>query len=331
MLEATRVRQLVFSDLYLGHATLQDRFCDVPGAPVNPLPASPALRADLDGLIAVCNGTLSTARAPGRCKVRYDGVTYHMTTLMTAGGRVYVLRRIVDVIHSLAELGVPAAYVRRLLGRELSGLFIVAGPARSGKTSTACALVKERLANHGGIAVTGEDLIELPLEGSYGDGVCYQTTTERGDAGFAAAFRKVLAAGAQIVFVDEIRDHETASAVLRASIDGYLIVSTMLADSVAQTMGKLETLAAERIGAVGAKALMADGMAGVLYQQLSRGHKPTLETEVLFLQDAPLTKKLLRSGDYASLGSDIRQQRAAMIAAHAAAPNTAAAKPCSTS
>jgi twitching motility protein PilT len=316
MPEATSVKQLVFSDLYLGHSTLQDRFCDVPGAEANPLPASAALRADLDRLIAVCNGTLACAGAPGRCKVRYDGVTYHMTTLMTAGGRVYVLRRIADVIHTLAELGIPGAYVRHLVGSELSGLFIVAGPARSGKTNTACALVKERLAAHGGVAVTGEDLIELPLEGSYGDGVCYQTTAGRG----AGGFREVLAAGAQIVLVDEIRDQDTASAVLRASRDGCLIVSTMVADSVSQAMGKLENLAAERMGAASAKALIAAGMAGVLHQQLNRGQRQTLETELLFLHDAPLTRKLLRNGEYDLLGSDIKQQMASMIAAHAAVP-----------
>ena len=48
MLDATAVRQLVFSDLYLGHPTLEDRFCDVPGAGANPLRASAALRDDLD-------------------------------------------------------------------------------------------------------------------------------------------------------------------------------------------------------------------------------------------------------------------------------------------
>ncbi len=320
MLEATTVKQLAFSDLYLGHATLEDRFCNVPGADANPLPASASLRDDLDQLIAVCKATLTVSRSSAKCKFCYDGVTYHMTTMQTAGGQVFVLRKIADSIPSLAELGIPSAYLRRLLGKGLSGLFIVAGPAKAGKTTTACALVKERLAAYGGVAVTGEDLIELPLEGSYGDGVCYQTTTERGAAGFDDAFRKLLDSGAQLVLLDEIRDHEAAAAVLRASIDGYLIVSTMLADSVTQAIGKLEALAAERLGAASAKALLADGLAGVLHQHISRGYKNTIETEVLFLKDAPLTRSHLRSGKYELLASDIKQQMASMIAANAAAP-----------
>lgn len=314
MLEATSVKHLVFSDLYLGHPTLEDRLCDVPGAAANPLPASPALREDLQRLTTLCHEAVGGARAPARCKIAYDGVTYHMTTLLTGEGQVFVLRKIADVIHSLAELGVPAAYIRRLLGAGLSGLFIIAGSAKSGKTSTACALVKDRLAAHGGVAITGEDLIELPLEGTYGNGVCYQTVTDSG-----AGLRGILGTGVQIIFLDAIRDEEMASAVLRACTTGCLIVSTMVADSVPQAVAKLEALAAERMGEANAQSLIADGLAGVMHQTLSRGHKITLTTEVLFLRDVPQAREVIRSGKYERLASDMDRQMASMISAHASA------------
>lgn len=317
MLDATAVRQLVFSDLYLGHPTLEDRFCDVPGAPANPLRASAALRGDLDLLIGVCKAALAGPCAPARCRVAHDGVDYHMTTMPTAGGLVFVLRRIAGAIRSLAELGVPNAFIPALLGRGLSGLFLVAGPAKSGKTSTACAIVKERLALHGGVAVTGESPIELPLEGSYGDGVCYQTGTS-GDASFADALRRVLGTGAHIILLDEIRDQESAVAALRGSIDGYLLISTMRADSATQAIGKLESLAAERVGAVHARALMAEGLAGVLHQQLGGGSKMTLEAELLLLKEAPMVRSHLRNGQYDLLAAIARQQMAALIASSAA-------------
>jgi twitching motility protein PilT len=317
MQEAARVKHLVFSDLYLGHPTLQDRLCDVPGAAANPLPASPALREDLQRLTALCRQAQGTQRALVRCKISYDGVTYHMTTLLTGEGQVFILRKVADVIHSLAELGVPAAYVRRLLGGGLSGLFVIAGAAKSGKTSTACALVKDRLAAHGGVAITGEDLIELPLEGSYGNGVCYQTATGGGVSG--TSLRGILGTGAQIIFLDEIRDQESASEVLRASSAGCLIISTMVADSVTQAVAKLEALAAERMGEATAQTLIAEGLAGVMHQTLLRGHKIALTTEVLFLRDVPQAREVLRSGRYELLASDMDRQMASMISAHAAA------------
>ncbi|NHZ91141.1 hypothetical protein F2P45_19275 [Massilia sp. CCM 8733] len=321
MLDATAVRQLVFSDLYLGHPTLEDRFCDVPGASANPLRASAALRGDLDLLIGVCKAALAGPRAPARCKVAHDGVDYHMTTMLTAGGQVFVLRRIAAAIRSLAELGIPNAFIPALLARGLSGLFLVAGPAKSGKTSTACAMVKERLAAHGGVAVTGEALIELPLEGSYGDGVCYQTGTGADNgASCAEALRRVLGSGAHIILLDEIRDQEAAVAALRASIDGYLLISTMRADSATQAIGKLESLAAERLGAEHARALMAEGVAGVLYQQLGTSAKMTLKTDMLLLKDAPSARSHVRNGQYDLLAAIARQQMAALIASNAAHP-----------
>ncbi|MFB9241733.1 Flp pilus assembly complex ATPase component TadA [Massilia antarctica] len=319
MLDVTAVRQLVFSDLYLGHPTLEDRFCDVPGAPANPLCASAALRDDLDLLIGVCKAALAGPRAPARCRVAHDGVDYHMTTMVTAGGQVFVLRKLAGTIRSLAELGIPNAFIPALLGRGLSGLFLVAGAAKSGKTSTACAIVKERLAAHGGVALTGESLIELPLEGSYGDGVCYQTGTGA-DASVAEALRRVLGSGAHIILLDEIRDQESAVAALRASIDGYLLISTMRADSATQAIGKLESLAAERLGAVHARALMADGLAGVLHQQLGASAKITLRTDMLMLKEAPSARSHLRSGQYDLLAAIARQQMAVLIAASAAIP-----------
>ncbi|NHZ94505.1 ATPase, T2SS/T4P/T4SS family [Massilia sp. CCM 8734] len=319
MLDATAVRQLVFSDLYLGHPTLEDRFCDVPGASANPLRASAALRGDLDLLIDVCKAALAGPRAPARCKVAHDGVDYHMTTMLTAGGQVFVLRRIAAAIRSLAELGMPNAFIPALLARGLSGLFLVAGPAKSGKTSTACAMVKERLAAHGGVAVTGEALIELPLEGSYGDGVCYQTGTGA-DSSCAEALRRVLGSGAHIILLDEIRDQEAAVAALRASIDGYLLISTMRADSATQAIGKLESLAAERLGAEHARALMAEGVAGVLCQQLGTSVKTTLKADMLLLKDAPSARSHVRNGQYDLLAGIARQQMAALIASSAAHP-----------
>lgn len=321
MQEAASVKHLVFSDLYLGHPTLHDRFCDVPGAAANPLPAGAALREDLAQLTALCREAAACVRAPLRCKIDYDGVRYHMTTLLTAEGPVFVLRKVADVIHTLAELNVPAAFNRRLLAAGMAGLFIIAGAAKSGKTSTACALVRDRLAAHGGVAITSEELIELPLEGSYGNGVCYQTVADS-----SAGLRGILGTGVHMVFLDEIREPDMAAAVLRASTGGSLIVGTMVADSVTQAVARLAALAAERMGETHARTLIADGLAGAMHQTLSRGPKIALTTEVLFLRDAPQVREVIRGGAYERLAGEMARQRASLIGAHASASAPAPAR-----
>lgn len=316
-----KVKELDFSDLYLGHPVLADRFSDVPGAGVNPLPAGPALRADLKQLTEVCAQERKRMPGAGDFKVFYDDVSYRVSVMPAQGGDVFVLRKIAGAISSMAELGIPQAYIRRMMQRDLSGLFIVSGSIKSGKTMTACAMLRDRLTAYGGVAATGEDPIELPLEGSHGHGVCFQTTIPHGGTSFSDAFRNLLRSGARIILIDEIRDHDVAAEVLQASINGHLIITTMLAENVVQAITRLHAMANDRLAPGNARALIADGLLGVLHQQLVRGpkHNPKLETEFLFLKDAPITRTVLRKGEYELLTSDIRQQMAAMISENAAA------------
>ncbi|MFC7518873.1 ATPase, T2SS/T4P/T4SS family [Herbaspirillum sp. GCM10030257] len=310
---ATKVKQLDFSDLYLGHPSVQDRFSDVPGANANPLPAGPELRSDLDQLLALCRNEIQAASTGSEFKVCHDNITYRVTVVQALGGTVFVLRKMANVIQSLAELGIPQVYVRHLMSKQLSGLLLVSGTGKSGKTMTASAIVKERLAAYGGIAVTGEDPIELPLEGAHGDGVCFQTVTPRDRREFSERFRGLTRLGARMILVDEIRDQETAAEVLQASVNGSLIISTVMADNTIQAITKLHMLANPRMAAGSAQALLADGLAGVLHQQIVRGPRPKLEAELFTLKDAPVARTILRNGKYDMLASEIKQQIASMI------------------
>jgi len=87
--------------------------------------------------------------------------------------------------------------MRALMNPDLSGLLIISGAIKSGKTTAACAIIKARLQQFGGVAVTIEDPIELPLEGSYGDGVCYQTTINKETRNQLDAFRRAMRWGAK--------------------------------------------------------------------------------------------------------------------------------------
>ena len=318
MADITTVKQLSFSDLYLGHPTLGDRFSDVCGADINPLPANPLLKDDLELLKAASRDARKEMTSGYDFNVNYDGVSYRASVMTTRNGEIFVLRKIANTIGTLSELGIPFAYARHLMAKDLSGLFLVSGAIKSGKTMTACAMIKERLLAYGGVAVTAEDPIELPLEGSYGAGVCYQTPTLQGTT-FVESFRHMVRWGAKIIFIGEIRDAEVAAEVLQASVNGHLVISTMHAESVIQTITKLHALANEKLTSDSAQAMVADGLAGVLHQELSQGPKKKLSSELLFLKDADAIRTTLRNGRYELLSSAIKQQMATMIAGNAPA------------
>lgn len=323
MTEATKVKELDFSDLYLGHPKLENRISDASGVSIIPLAAGVQLQADLDRLTAVCRDAWVACPPVTDFKVSHDDITYRVSLMQASGGTVFILRKIAASVQSLAEVGIPQAYIRNLMAKDLSGLLVVSGAMKAGKTTTACSLVRDRLMAYGGVAVTGEDPIELPLEGSYGQGICFQTTMPRDKRNFAEVFRQLVRSGAQTILVDEIRDQETAAAVLEASINGHLIVTTMMAENVIQTITKLHALANHKLTPGSAQSLIADGLVGVLHQQIMRGARPKLETEFLFFKDAPIPKTVLRTGKYEMLASDIKQQMASMISENAAARRNA--------
>lgn len=318
---ADKVRELEFSDLYLGHPVLANRFSDVPGAAVNPLPAGPSLQEDLQRLAEACMAERGKAPDAVAFKVVYDDMIYRVSTMPAQGGNVFVVRRIASAVSSLADLGIPQAYIRRMMMRDLSGLFIISGALKSGKTTTACAMLKDRLAAHGGVAVTGENPIELPLEGSHGHGICFQTALPPEPDSLADALRNMMRWRTGTILIDEIRDQESAAELLKASLNGHLVITTMLADDVVQTVTRLHALACERLGPGSANVLLADGLLGVLHQHMVRGakHAPKLETEFLFLKDAPATRTVLRKGEFELLTAEIRKQMAAMITENASA------------
>jgi twitching motility protein PilT len=312
---ADKIGELEFSDLYLGHPVLADRFSDVPGAAANPVRAGPSLQEDLGRLTEVCIAERKRSLDADEFKITYDGVGYRVSIMPAQGGNVFVVRKLASAVSSLAALGVPQVYIRRMMMRDLSGLFIVSGAIKSGKTMTAGAMLKDRLVAHGGVAVTAEDPIELALEGSYGNGICYQTVLPREPGRLAEAFCKLKQWRAGTILVGEIRDAESATELLKASFNGRLVITTMLAEDVVHTVTRLHTLLNEKHGPGNALALLADGLLGVLHQQIVRnaGHAPKLETEFLFLKDAPTTRAILRKGEFELLTTDIRKQMTAMI------------------
>jgi Tfp pilus assembly pilus retraction ATPase PilT len=316
--------QLQFADLYLGHPSLEHRLSRLPGAQVEALPQDAGLRQDIDRLLDACREARNGTPGANEFKLAHEDLHYRVAVMQTPHGAMFVLRRLAGQIGTLAELGVPAAWIRQLMAPDLTGLFIVSGAAKMGKTTTACALVQERLRAFGGVAVTTEGPVELPLEGAHGDGICYQTITARDTPSFIDSFRSATRWGARIILVHEIREAQVAAEVLQASLNGHLIISTMLGDDVVRTVSTLHMLAGRVLGSDTASALLADGLAGVLHQRLaSAPTRRQLETEFLLLSGMETGKRMLRDGQFEHLRHAMRQQVGSLLMDSARSPTAA--------
>jgi type II secretory ATPase GspE/PulE/Tfp pilus assembly ATPase PilB-like protein len=160
------------------------------------------------------------------------------------------------------ELGLPDDILRELdsLLQGSSGALVIAGPAGSGKTTTAYACLREivRRSNGSRNIVTLEDPIESALAGA-------SQSQVKPAAGFTlgAGLRSLLRQDPEVILVGEIRDRETAEGVFQAALTGHLVLSTFHAGSAVEAIARLIEMSIEPYS-------LRSGLQAVLCQRLVR-------------------------------------------------------------
>jgi type II secretory ATPase GspE/PulE/Tfp pilus assembly ATPase PilB-like protein/8-oxo-dGTP pyrophosphatase MutT (NUDIX family) len=188
-------------------------------------------------------------------------VDLRVSTLPASHGEKVVIR-ILDprtAIDSLAALGldaVDAPRMQRLL-EVRDGLILVTGPTGSGKTTTLYALLRE-IQRRGLNIVTVEDPVEYRIPG-----IVQVQTNEKAGLTFASALRSILRQDPDVVLIGEIRDRETASIAIQASLTGHLVFATLHTNDACTTIARLTDLGVDR-------AKLAAALRGIVAQRLIR-------------------------------------------------------------
>ena len=95
------------------------------------------------------------------------------------------------------------------------------------------------------------------------EGINQVQVNNKANLTFASALRSILRQDPDIIMIGEIRDQETASIAVQASITGHLVVSTLHTNSAASTITRLADMGIEPY-------LIADSTIGVIAQRLVR-------------------------------------------------------------
>ena len=149
--------------------------------------------------------------------------------------------------------------------RNPHGILLVTGPTGSGKSTTLYTALSELNTNDVNI-ITVEDPVEANL-----DGINQVQVNPKAELTFASALRSILRQDPGIIMIGEIRDTETASIAVQASITGHLVVSTLHTNSAASSITRLEDMGIESY-------LIADSVIGVIAQRLVRRLCPLCKT-----------------------------------------------------
>ena len=137
------------------------------------------------------------------------------------------------------------------------GIIFVVGPTGSGKTTTLHAAL--RLINKTETKIwTAEDPVEITQEGLRQVQVLPKIGFD-----FSTAMRSFLRADPDVIMVGEMRDRETVTTGIEASLTGHLVFTTLHTNSAPETITRLLDMGMDPFN-------FADALLGVLAQRLVR-------------------------------------------------------------
>ena len=148
------------------------------------------------------------------------------------------IRLLARNIPTAEELGLPEV-VKELITRP-RGLILVTGPTGSGKSTSIAAMLNHLNTTMKRYVVTIED----PVEYVHQNKTCVfsQRELDSDTHSFVNALKYVLRQDPDVILVGEMRDLETAAAVLSVAETGHLVLSTGHAPSAAQSVERIVDL-----------------------------------------------------------------------------------------
>ena len=184
-----------------------------------------------------------------------------VSSLPTHTGEKVVLR-ILDYsksLQGLETLGFSEHNLKKIMKMidMPNGIVLVTGATGSGKSTTVYSIL-QRLNTREVNIITVEDPVEMEVEGLNQ----VQAQQEIG-LDFATVLRSILRQDPDIIMIGEIRDGETASIAVRASITGHKVLSTIHTNSALNTIERLTDMGVERY-------LIGTSLNGVISQKLAR-------------------------------------------------------------
>lgn len=178
----------------------------------------------------------------GRFSLHAGNTAYdiRVSILPTAYGESAVLRLLPQEgkfigLDELGLIGRNAEIVEYII-KQPNGLILNTGPTGSGKTTTLYAVLN-KINSPDKKIITLEDPVEYHLAG-----ITQSQVNPEENYTFATGLRAILRQDPDVILVGEIRDPETASMAINASLTGHLVLSTLHTNDAAGAIPRLADL-----------------------------------------------------------------------------------------
>lgn len=199
----------------------------------------------------------------GRIKITAGGkeLDLRVSMLPTSHGQSCVMRLLDkdNIKVGVRQLGLSESDFRKFRNiiRRPNGIMLVTGPTGSGKTTTLYAALNE-LNRPDRKIITAEDPVEYYLPGINQVEVRHTIGLD-----FAAIIRSMLRQAPNVILVGEMRDNETASMGIQASLTGHLVFSTLHTNDAPGAITRMVDMGVPAY-------LVAGSVVGILAQRLVR-------------------------------------------------------------
>ncbi|MEZ5164071.1 MAG: GspE/PulE family protein [Fimbriimonadaceae bacterium] len=137
------------------------------------------------------------------------------------------------------------------------GLFLIAGPSSSGKTTTAYAALTELQSEDRNI-ITCENPVEYDLRG-----ITQTQVNQKVGGSYSDQVRSALKQDPDVIFIGEIADRQTADIALRAAMTGHFVIATVPGNDAASSIPNLLDLGVD-------SHLLSSVLVGTMSQRLLR-------------------------------------------------------------
>ncbi len=214
----------------------------------------------------MCDLDISEKRKPQDGKIKFKkygplDIELRVATIPSQGGVEDVVMRILasgDPI-PLDNMGFSVRNLE-LVKKTVSkpyGLFFVCGPTGSGKTTTLHSILKHINTPDTKIW-TAEDPVEITQKG-----LRQVQINKKAGLDFATIMRAFLRADPDVIMVGEMRDKETVSIGIEASLTGHLVFATLHTNSAPESINRLLDMGMDPFN-------FADALLGILAQRLAK-------------------------------------------------------------
>jgi twitching motility protein PilT len=197
--------------------------------------------------------------------------------IVLSNNRIHItIRKLIHKIPKFEDIQITTEkeleFIERI-NKNINGLYLLVGATGSGKTTTIVTILDYVLKQNKIKAISLEEPIEFYFDNKYYEhSFIIQREIGKDTKSFYSGLVEAMRQNPDIIFVGEIRDQQTASAALNASLTGHVVIATLHAKSIEKTKDRFKYLLEGITNDF-------DFIQGIIYQQLNKDSSGTIKAE----------------------------------------------------